>query len=111
VGASRIGGEVLSQPIPLLDRAAFMLNMLAGVNLFLFAFNMLPILPLDGGHMLGALWEWVRRGIARVFKRPDAGPFDVAKLMPVGHGVVAFFLVVSAMLLIADVVNPVRIMQ
>ncbi|WP_017592520.1 M50 family metallopeptidase [Nocardiopsis potens] len=111
VGASRIGGEVLAQPIPLLDRAAFMLNMLAGVNLFLFAFNMLPILPLDGGHMLGALWEWVRRGLAKVFKRPDPGPFDVAKLMPVAYVVVACFLVFSAMLLIADVVNPVRIMQ
>ncbi|GAB3494096.1 M50 family metallopeptidase [Nocardiopsis coralliicola] len=111
VGASRIGGEVLAQPIPLLDRAAFMLNMLAGVNLFLFAFNMLPILPLDGGHMLGALWEWLRRGFARVFKRPDPGPFDVAKLMPVAYVVVACFLVFSVMLLIADVINPVRIMQ
>ncbi len=111
VGASRIGGEVLSQPIPLTDRVVFMVNMLAGVNLFLFAFNMVPILPLDGGHILGALWESVRRGLARVFRRPDPGPFDVAQLMPVAYIVVVCFVMFSVMLLIADVVNPVRLVQ
>ncbi|WP_017558730.1 M50 family metallopeptidase [Nocardiopsis baichengensis] len=111
VGASRIGGEVLAQPIPLIERVSFLINLLAGVNLFLFAFNMLPILPLDGGHILGALWESVRRAFAKVFKRPDPGPFDVAKLMPVAYVVVACFLVFSVMLLIADVVNPLRVMQ
>ncbi|MFD0774007.1 M50 family metallopeptidase [Streptomonospora algeriensis] len=111
VGASRIGGEVLSQPIPMTDRVVFLANMLAGVNLFLFALNMVPILPLDGGHIFGALWESVRRGLARLFRRPDPGPFDVAKLMPVAYVVVACFVVFSLMLLVADVVNPVRLTQ
>lgn len=111
VGASRIGGEVLSQPIPMTDRVVFLGNMLAGVNLFLFAFNMVPILPLDGGHIFGALWEWVRRGFARLFRRPDPGPFDVAQLMPIAYVVVACFVVFSLMLLVADVVNPVRLTQ
>ncbi|GAA1761232.1 MULTISPECIES: M50 family metallopeptidase [Streptomonospora] len=111
VGASRIGGEVLSQPIPMTDRVVFLVNMLAGVNLFLFAFNMVPILPLDGGHIFGALWEWVRRGFARLFRRPDPGPFDVAQLMPVAYIVVACFVVFSVMLLVADVFNPVRLTQ
>ncbi|CAM4117404.1 site-2 protease family protein [Nocardiopsis rhodophaea] len=111
VGASRIGGEILSQPIPIVDRGAFLLNMLAGVNLFLFAFNMLPILPLDGGHIVGALWESLRRNVARLFRRPDPGPFDVAQLMPVAYIVVACFVAFSLMLLVADVVNPVRLVQ
>ncbi|MBV2365839.1 M50 family metallopeptidase [Streptomonospora nanhaiensis] len=111
VGASRIGGEVLAQPIPAIDRVVFLVNMLAGVNLFLFAFNMVPILPLDGGHIFGALWEWVRRGVARLFRKPDPGPFDVAQLMPFAYIVVACFVVFSLMLLVADVVNPVRLTQ
>ncbi|GAA3765529.1 M50 family metallopeptidase [Salinactinospora qingdaonensis] len=111
VGASRIGGEILAQPIPLIDRAAFMLNLLASVNLFLFAFNMLPILPLDGGHIIGAVWESIRRNWAKLTKRPDPGPFDVAKLMPVAYLVVACFLGFSLMLLVADIVNPVRLIQ
>ncbi|TQN30879.1 RIP metalloprotease RseP [Haloactinospora alba] len=110
VGASRIGGEVLSQPIPLMERVVLMANLLAGINLFLFIVNMVPILPLDGGHVLGALWESVRKRLARLFRRPDPGPFDVAQLMPVAYIVVACFLVFSVILAIADIVNPVRIM-
>ena len=109
VGASRISGEILAMPAPVLDRVAMLINLLAGINLFLFAFNMLPILPLDGGHIVGALWESVRRWTARIFKRPDPGPFDVAQLMPVAYIMVACFVGFSLMLLVADIVNPVRL--
>ncbi|KOX22142.1 RIP metalloprotease [Nocardiopsis sp. NRRL B-16309] len=109
VGISRIGGEIMSQGLPVADTAALMIQILAGVNLFLFAFNMLPILPLDGGHMAGAIWEWIKRGWARLTKRPDPEPVDVAMLTPVAYVVVACFLVFSVVLLIADVVNPVRL--
>ena len=109
VGISRIGGEIMSQGLPVADTAAIMLQMLAGVNLFLFAFNMLPILPLDGGHMAGALWESLKRKLARLFKKPDPGPVDVALLTPVAYVVVACFLVFSVILLVADLINPVRI--
>ncbi|MEY9213429.1 site-2 protease family protein [Thermobifida halotolerans] len=111
VGASRISGEILAMPAPVLDRASMVINLLAGINLFLFAFNMLPILPLDGGHIVGALWEAIRRRIAKLFKRPDPGPFDVAQLMPVAYVMVACFLGFSLMLLVADIVNPVRLVQ
>ncbi|KUP95477.1 M50 family metallopeptidase [Thermobifida cellulosilytica] len=109
VGASRISGEILAMPAPVLDRVAMMINLLAGINLFLFAFNMLPILPLDGGHIVGALWESLRRNTARLFRRPDPGPFDVAQLMPVAYVMVACFLGFSLILLVADIVNPVRL--
>ncbi|CAM5545686.1 hypothetical protein SANTM175S_06179 [Streptomyces antimycoticus] len=61
VGAARVGGEVASLDIPPSQRIATMLFLVAGFNLSLFLFNMLPLLPLDGGHIAGALWESMRR--------------------------------------------------
>lgn len=110
VGAARIGGEVMTLDVPAQNQMAMMLFLLAGFNLSLFLFNMLPLLPLDGGHMAGALWESVRRKLARLFKRPDPGPFDVAKLMPVAYVVAGIFICFTLLVLIADVVNPVKIM-
>ncbi|MFJ4922698.1 M50 family metallopeptidase [Streptomyces sp. NPDC088725] len=109
VGAARIGGEVMNLDVPAQNQIAMMLFLLAGFNLSLFLFNMLPLLPLDGGHMAGALWEALRRNLARVFKRPDPGPFDVAKLMPVAYVVAGVFICFTVLVLIADVVNPVKI--
>ncbi|MGX2994204.1 M50 family metallopeptidase [Streptomyces sp. JNUCC 64] len=109
VGAARVGGEVLNLDVPPENQVAMMLFLVAGFNLSLFLFNMLPLLPLDGGHIAGALWESVRRTTARVFKRPDPGPFDVAKLMPVAYVVAGVFVCFTLLVLIADLVNPVRI--
>lgn len=109
VGAARVGGEVLNLDIPPENQVAMMLFLVAGFNLSLFLFNMLPLLPLDGGHIAGALWESVRRRTARLFKRPDPGPFDVAKLMPVAYVVAGVFVCFTLLVLVADLVNPVRI--
>ncbi|MFD8074549.1 M50 family metallopeptidase [Streptomyces sp. NPDC059718] len=109
IGAARIGGEVFAMDIPATWRLAFFLNLLAGINLSLFLFNMLPLLPLDGGHIAGALWESVRRTVARIFRRPDPGPFDVAKLMPVAYVVAGIFICFTALVMAADLINPVRL--
>ncbi|NEC12473.1 site-2 protease family protein [Streptomyces sp. SID8014] len=109
VGAARIGGEVMNLDVPAQNQIAMMLFLLAGFNLSLFLFNMLPLLPLDGGHIAGALWESVRRRGARVLRRPDPGPFDVAKLMPVAYVVAGLFVCFTLLVLVADLVNPVRI--
>ncbi|ATL30858.1 M50 family metallopeptidase [Streptomyces formicae] len=109
VGAARVGGDVFTLDIPPENQIAMMLFLIAGFNLSLFLFNMLPLLPLDGGHIAGALWESVRRKTARVMRRPDPGPFDVAKLMPVAYVVAGIFICFTILVLIADVVNPVRI--
>ncbi|GAB2666870.1 site-2 protease family protein [Saccharopolyspora gloriosae] len=111
VGASRIGGEVLSMDeVSVGARLITMLNLLAAVNLSLFVMNMLPILPLDGGHIAGALWESLRRGIAKLVRRPDPGPFDTARLMPLAYGVTLIFIAYSLLVLVADVVNPVTLL-
>jgi membrane-associated protease RseP (regulator of RpoE activity) len=110
VGASRLGGQVLSYDgLSVGARLITMVNLLAGVNLSLFVLNMLPILPLDGGHIAGALWESIRRGFAKLVRRPDPGPFDTAKLMPLAYAVSLVFIAYSLLLLVADVVNPVTL--
>ncbi|MFQ6148671.1 site-2 protease family protein [Streptomyces sp. SID10815] len=109
VGAARVGGEIFTLHIPPTQQLAMALMLVAGFNLSLFLFNMLPLLPLDGGHIAGALWESLRRRLARVLRRPDPGPFDVAKLMPVAYVVASVFICFTALVLIADVVNPVKI--
>ncbi|WP_306318666.1 MULTISPECIES: RIP metalloprotease [unclassified Streptomyces] len=109
VGAARVGGEIFTMDIPATQQLAMALMLVAGFNLSLFLFNMLPLLPLDGGHIAGALWESLRRNVARVFRRPDPGPFDVAKLMPVAYVVAGVFVCFTLLVMIADVVNPVKI--
>jgi membrane-associated protease RseP (regulator of RpoE activity) len=109
VGAARVGGEIFTLNVPATQQLAMFVMLVAGFNLSLFLFNMLPLLPLDGGHIAGALWESLRRNLARVLKRPDPGPFDVAKLMPVAYVVAGIFVCFTLLVLVADVVNPVKI--
>ncbi len=111
VGVSRIGGEILAQERPVVQEIAFLLNLLAAVNISLFLFNLLPIPPLDGGQIFPAIWESIKKRIARLRGRPDPGPVDVAKLMPVAYVVALVFIAWSGLLLVADVVNPVRLFQ
>ncbi|MDX3578935.1 MULTISPECIES: site-2 protease family protein [unclassified Streptomyces] len=109
VGAARVGGEIFTLDIPASQQLAMAVMLVAGFNLSLFLFNMLPLLPLDGGHIAGALWESLRRNLAKLLRRPDPGPFDVAKLMPVAYVVAGVFICFTILVLIADVVNPVKI--
>ena len=75
VGVSRLGGEVVAAAEePVASRASAVLLLAASLNLFLFLFNLVPILPLDGGHVAGALYEGARRRVARLRGRPDPGP-------------------------------------
>ncbi len=110
VGVSRIGGEVASTTeLDLSQKAFSFLALLAGLNLALFVFNLIPLLPLDGGHVAGALWEGARRQVARWRDRPDPGPVDVAKMLPLAYTVALLLVAMSGLLLYADLVNPVRL--
>jgi membrane-associated protease RseP (regulator of RpoE activity) len=110
VGVGRISGEAFALPqLTGLEKLSFFLSLLAGVNLVLFLFNLVPIYPLDGGHVAGALYEKARAVVARLRGRPDPGPFDIARLMPVAYVVAGLFLALSALLLVADIVNPITL--
>jgi len=109
IGAGRIGGEILAQDWSVQDKVAWVLNLLAGFNMSLFLLNLLPLLPLDGGHILGAVIDWVRRGWAGMRRRARPRPFDVATLMPVAYVVALLFIGLSLLTAVADIVNPVQL--
>jgi membrane-associated protease RseP (regulator of RpoE activity) len=110
LGVGRVAGEVASTDLVAAEsKGATLLGILASLNIALFVFNMVPLLPLDGGHIAGALYEAVRRQFARLRKRPDPGPFDTAKLMPLTLVVIVLLGSMSALLLYADIFKPVRI--
>jgi membrane-associated protease RseP (regulator of RpoE activity) len=110
VGVGRISGEVFAiEEFSGAEKLSFFLGLLASVNLVLFLFNLLPIYPLDGGHVAGALYEKARAVVARWRGRPDPGPFDIARLMPVAYVVAGLFIALSGLLLVADLVNPITL--
>ena len=74
VGAARVGGEIFTLDIPPTQQLAMALMLVAGFNLSLFLFNMLPLLPLDGGHIAGALWESLRRNAGEGAAPAGPGP-------------------------------------
>ncbi|WP_432892499.1 M50 family metallopeptidase [Kribbella sp. CA-245084] len=109
VGASRVAGEVASSDLGVGQKIATGILLLASLNLFLALFNFIPLLPLDGGHMIGAIWEGIRRGFAKLFRRPDPGYVDVAKLLPIAYVAASAIVVMGVLLVIADIVNPIKL--
>lgn len=110
VGVGRMAGEIASlDTVPIVDRASVLVGLLASLNVALFVFNLIPLMPLDGGHVAGAVIEAIRRGFAKLFRRPDPGPVDTAKVIPLTFGVVIVLGAMSVLLIYADIVNPINI--
>ena len=109
VGASRLGGEIAAMDSPMEAKIATFLGLAASLNLFLFLFNLLPILPLDGGHIAGATYEAARRWLARIRHRPDPGPVDTARLLPVAYVVAGVLLAMGVVVIWADLVKPITL--
>lgn len=110
VGGGRFAGEAAaSDAFPLVDKLVTLLFLVAGFNFFIGMFNFVPLLPLDGGHIAGALYEGLKRGVARLRGRPDPGHVDVAKLLPVAYVVGLAMLVMGVVLIVADLVVPLHL--
>ncbi len=112
VGGSRLAGETVSLPTERLStdkKVVYLVMLIAGFNFFIGAFNFIPLLPLDGGHIASALWEAVRRGLARLRGRPDPGFVDAARLLPVAYVMASVMLMMSLVLIVGDLVVPLHI--
>ncbi len=116
VGIGRLGGDAAeSKLLTLQDKVYFLIGLLASINLLLFFFNLLPLLPLDGGHVAGALVESVKRGRARLRGRRDGTKqrpqifVDTAQMLPVMYAVASVLIVVTLLTLYADIVKPISI--
>jgi membrane-associated protease RseP (regulator of RpoE activity) len=108
IGIGQIAGEVASSNATTFEeKLQSQLGILASLNFALFAFNMLPLLPLDGGHVAGGVYEAIKKGIFRVLRRPNPGPADTALLMPLTWVVFIALMAMSALIIIADLVNPI----
>jgi membrane-associated protease RseP (regulator of RpoE activity) len=114
VGVGRAAGEVasgegISAGLSVPSRIASLVLLLGGLNLALFVLNLLPLLPLDGGHVAGALWEGLRRSVAKVLSRPDPGPVDTVRALPLIYAVGSVLIAMGALLIVADLVSPVKL--
>jgi membrane-associated protease RseP (regulator of RpoE activity) len=107
VGAGNITGQVVSANVGWQVKVDYVLLIVASLNIFVGAFNLLPLLPLDGGHIAIVLYERVRAWFARLRGRADPGLVDYTKLVPVSVGVFAVLVFFGLALILADIVNPV----
>lgn len=104
IGASRTGGELVER-----DQWPAFWMMLASLNFFLALFNLVPLPPLDGGHIAVVIYEKIRNVLRRLRGLPPAGPANYEKLMPLTYFMAALLLVVGVLVMAADVVNPVNL--
>ena len=110
VGVARVSGEAVgSDKLSPMERLATFILIVASLNIFVGVFNLLPILPLDGGHMAVAIADEIRAFFARLRGRPRPAPIDVTVLTPITMVVFVVLATLTLLLLVADVINPVTL--
>ena len=110
VGAARVSGEAVgSTNLSGNQRLQTFILIVASLNIFVGMFNLLPILPLDGGHMAVAIADEIRALFARIRRKPRPARIDVNVLTPITMGVFVVLAVLTVVLLIADIINPISL--
>jgi len=104
VGASKLGGEAIANGLPQVFLMIFI-----SLNVFIGIFNLLPLLPLDGGHIAISWYERVRSWLYARLRRPDPGRVDYFKLMPLTYAVILIGGAFTLLTITADVINPISI--
>ena len=98
VGVYRIAGVAADQGI------GPVLSLLAVINIFVGIFNMLPLLPFDGGHVSIAVYEAIRSKLKGRRHFADAG-----KLMPVAYVTIALLAMIAISSLYIDIARPLNL--
>ncbi|WP_395111255.1 M50 family metallopeptidase [Actinomadura sp. SCN-SB] len=111
VGAGDVSGQIFASDSSWQDKLVLYLSLVVSLNIFLGALNVIPILPLDGGHLAIVAYERARALVARLRGRPDPGTVDVAKLMPIAYVAIFLLIGLGLLLIAADLVNPLRLPQ
>ena len=109
VGIGQVAGQVTAADSDWTDKVYSNLMLLGSLNLALFAFNMIPLPPLDGGHVAGGIYEYLKRGAYRLFKRKDPGPIDTALMAPLAQGIFLLLLIAGVAMILVDIFNPVSL--
>ena len=110
VGAARASGQAVgSDKLNNNERLATFILLVASLNIFVGLFNLLPILPLDGGHMAVAIADEVRALFAKIRRKPRPAPIDVNVLTPITGVVVVLLGILTLLLVVADIINPVSL--
>ena len=110
VGVARVSGQAVGDTqLTISERLATFILIVASLNIFVGLFNLLPILPLDGGHMAVAIADEIRALFARLRGRPRPAAIDVTVLTPVTIVVFVILACLTLLLLVADVINPVTL--
>jgi membrane-associated protease RseP (regulator of RpoE activity) len=108
-GAARQTGQAVAANVGWNNKLSFIILIAASLNMVLGVANMLPLLPMDGGHVAVVVWERIRAWFARLRGRADPGLVDYSKLVPVSFSIFLVLVAFSAILIYADIVNPVNI--
>jgi membrane-associated protease RseP (regulator of RpoE activity) len=109
VGVGQLAGELTAADIGVDAKLASLLLLLGSLNLVLFVFNLVPLLPLDGGHVLGAIYEGTKRTLGRKLRGVDPGPIDTAKALPLAYFVWLLLISTGLLLILADLINPITL--
>jgi membrane-associated protease RseP (regulator of RpoE activity) len=109
VGAAELTGSAVSADVGWQYKVSFVLLLIALLNIFFGLFNLLPLLPLDGGHIAAVIWERIRAWLARLRGRPDPGLVDMSKLLPVSFSLFMIILFFGVIVILANIVNPVTL--
>ena len=109
VGIGQVAGQVSSSAADPLDKVFSNLMLLGSLNLALFAFNMIPLPPLDGGHVAGGVYEYLKRGAYRLVGKKDPGRIDTALMAPVAQLMFLLLLAAGVLMILVDFINPVKL--
>jgi membrane-associated protease RseP (regulator of RpoE activity) len=109
VGVGEVTGQVVQAALPWQAKVTVVLFLIASLNIFVGAFNLLPLLPLDGGHLAVVIFERIRAWFNRIRGRPDPGLVDIQRLVPLSMLVFALLVGLGTLLIAADIFNPVHI--